>query len=165
MIGHNKLVCYITLDLKWLTGVNMLAYWAHSYITKKMKCRECGPRFSLFHKTNYDLIKRFTITIGVGCLITVIKGLAFWTNKRSEIFWLNLWKFIDADRDGYILVRLVEDYSYPSMEILFRDPSYCFLQHDIVCIATNRCYCFHVSLMPGSQSRANVIKLFPSVLY
>jgi hypothetical protein len=28
--GHNKLECYITLDLKGFTGTNTLAYWAHS---------------------------------------------------------------------------------------------------------------------------------------
>ncbi len=38
--GPNKVECYITLGLKGLTGTNTQAYWAHSKVTKKMKCFE-----------------------------------------------------------------------------------------------------------------------------
>jgi hypothetical protein len=38
MIGFNKLECYI-ISIGWtgLPGTNTRAYWAHSYVMKKMK--------------------------------------------------------------------------------------------------------------------------------
>ncbi len=39
----NKLECYITLGWRGLIGTHTRAYWAHSYITKKINCFEYGP--------------------------------------------------------------------------------------------------------------------------
>jgi hypothetical protein len=36
----NKLECCITLGWKSLPGTNTLAYWAHCFVTEKMKCCE-----------------------------------------------------------------------------------------------------------------------------
>jgi hypothetical protein len=38
MNGLDKLECSITLCWKGLIGTNALAYWAHLYFAKKMKC-------------------------------------------------------------------------------------------------------------------------------
>jgi hypothetical protein len=40
----NKLDCYITLSGKGLSVINTLTYWASSWVTKKMKFWEYGPR-------------------------------------------------------------------------------------------------------------------------
>ncbi len=36
--------CYITLGWRGLQGTNTLAYWVNSWVIKKMKCCEYGPR-------------------------------------------------------------------------------------------------------------------------
>ncbi len=38
MHGLNKLECYITQGLNDLPGTDILAYWAHPKLMKKMKC-------------------------------------------------------------------------------------------------------------------------------
>jgi hypothetical protein len=43
MNGSDKLLCYIIQGWKGLQETNTLAYWAHSKVTKKMKCCEYGP--------------------------------------------------------------------------------------------------------------------------
>ncbi len=41
---RNELQCYMTLVIKGLPGINTLAYWAHSKVTKKIKFCEYCPR-------------------------------------------------------------------------------------------------------------------------
>ncbi len=40
MDGSKKQECYITVGYKGLPGTNTQAYWAHSYVTKKMQSCE-----------------------------------------------------------------------------------------------------------------------------
>ncbi len=40
--GPNKLECYILLG--FFKEKNTVAYWAHSWVAKKIKCCEYGPR-------------------------------------------------------------------------------------------------------------------------
>jgi hypothetical protein len=50
--GHDKLV-FPTIGWKGLSGTNTLAYWAHSKVTKKMKCCEYGTRVHI-HKASFS---------------------------------------------------------------------------------------------------------------
>ncbi len=50
--GSYKLQHYITLGWKGLPGTNTLANWAHSYVSKKMKCCECDPWLLLMCRLN-----------------------------------------------------------------------------------------------------------------
>ncbi len=52
----DKHECYITKLSKGSTVTKTLAYWAHSQVTKKIKCCEYSPR-CLFYKTFRDCCK------------------------------------------------------------------------------------------------------------
>ncbi len=68
--GFNELECYIRLGWKGLPRTNNLAYWALSYVTKKMKCCEyntCPLKLYLngtarFKNVTIVWIQTFTLT-------------------------------------------------------------------------------------------------------
>ncbi len=53
MNGPNKLECYVTLGCKGLLGTNILAYWAHLYVARKIKCCKYYSSHHWFHYRLY----------------------------------------------------------------------------------------------------------------
>ncbi len=64
---YNGLECLSLARLSCLVFCNTLAYWADSYVTKKMKCCESGPRLLVESKTvnyfNFSQLRKFTKNI------------------------------------------------------------------------------------------------------
>jgi hypothetical protein len=58
----NKLEVFYVASLSSIVKCNALAYWAHSYVTKKMECCEYGPG-SL---TKRGALERCFILVGSG---------------------------------------------------------------------------------------------------
>ncbi len=83
--GFDEPKCQITLGWKGLSVTNAVAYWVHSYVTKKMKCCEYGPwdpiqntSFSLKLVNGFDKPEHI-ITLGWKGL-SVTNTLVYWVH-------------------------------------------------------------------------------------
>jgi len=76
-----KTHCYITLGWKCLSETNVVAYWAHFQVTKKIQCFEYDTREST-HNTSLSSLHTYGLN-NIGCKGlpgTIGNALAYWTH-------------------------------------------------------------------------------------
>ncbi len=83
----NKLECYIALGWKGLLPDNTIAYWAHLYVMKKMKCSEYGATTLIIMTLSIMTFSTFNGRNGLNKLLC-----SFLASFSNLVLFLRVWK-------------------------------------------------------------------------